>query len=235
MCMKKIFLSVLSLFVFVLISGNVNAQIIIKLGAGYGAGTQKMLLESVYSGSSAENIYESFGGNLGLFVAGGYEINQYVDFEVDLGYQHGRVEAIDLGILGSKTYVGRLVHIGPSLVFKTSVNENITPYGKLGVFTGIPLTKVLVFGSEKKFRGGLPFGYNGALGLDYNFGDTFKLFAEVYHQSMIYKPTRRKELDGTVVKLKDEIDIPTPSNQEISHHFFSFGALGLNLGVKIVL
>lgn len=233
--MKKILLSVLSLFVFLLLSSNITAQIIIKVGAGYGAGTQKMLLESVYSGSSAENIYESFGGNLGLFLAGGYEINQYVDFEVDFGYQHGRIESIDLGILGSKTYVGRLIHIGPSLVFKTSVNENITPYGKLGVFTGIPLTKVLVFGSEKKFRGGLPFGYNGALGFDYNFSDTFKLFAEVYNQSMIYKPTRRKETNGTVVKFKDEIDIPTPSNQELSHHFFSFGAFGINLGVKIVL
>ncbi|MBN2262785.1 MAG: porin family protein [Prolixibacteraceae bacterium] len=234
--MKKIVLSVLPFFVFVLLSSNITAQTIIKVGAGYGLGTQKLLLENVTTLSGPENIYASFGGNAGFFLALGYELNQYIDFEFDFGYQQGDNKFIDSGLpSSSKTYIGHLLHFGPSLVFKTSVSENLSPYGKLGVFSGLPFTKEIIMGTENKFKGGFPFGYNGALGLDYNFADTFKIFAEVYSQSMVYKPTRLKKLDGSVIKFKDKLDLPTPNDQELSFNTFSFGALGLNIGVKIIL
>jgi hypothetical protein len=219
----------------VLLSVQVKAQLILKAGAGYGAGTQKLLLENVYTTTYAENVYGSFGGNLGVNLSAGYEVNQYVDFEFDFGYQHGRTKEIDLGFFGYKTYVGRLIYLGPSMVFKTSVSDKVSPYAKLGLFTGLPLTKVIVGGTEKKFRGGIPIGYKGALGLDYNLGNSFKIFTEVYHQSMIYTPARRRELNGDVTRLRDKIDVPTPSKQELKHHFFSFGALGVNAGIKIII
>jgi hypothetical protein len=234
--MKKSLVFLVLLFFLIAVTKSLSAQMFFKIGTGYGVGTQKMLLETVYGTSYSENIYGSFGGNLGMFLAGGYEMNEYVDFEIDLGYQHGQVKSINMGaFFGDKTYVGRLIYLGPSFIFKTSINENFSPYGKLGVFTGLPLSKVIVGGSEKKFKGGVPIGFKGALGSVYNIGDTFKLFAEVYHQSMVYKPTRRKELNGDVYRFKDKIDVPTPSNHELTHHFFSFGALGVNLGIKIIL
>jgi opacity protein-like surface antigen len=62
----------------------------------------------------------------------------------------------------------------------TSVNEDLSPYAKLGVTTGLPLTKVLVGSDEKKFRGGFPLGYNGAIGTDYNISSNVKVFGEIY-------------------------------------------------------
>ncbi|HKM92285.1 MAG TPA: outer membrane beta-barrel protein [Prolixibacteraceae bacterium] len=209
------------------------SQLYFKAGAGYGAGAQKLLLETQYAATYTENVFASFGGNFGVDLAAGYELNQYVDFEFDLGYQNGRSVTVNQ-VFSYKTYVGRLIYLGPSLVFKTSINKNISPYGKLGLFTGLPLTKVIVGGTEKTFRGGIPLGYNGALGAVYNLSETFKVYIETYSQSMIYRPTRRRELNGDVVKFKNKLDTPAPSNQELTHHQFSFGALGINMGIKIV-
>lgn len=233
--MKKGLVFLMMLVFLIVVTKSLSAQMFFKVGTGFGVGTQKMLLETVRPITNPENIYASFGGNLGLFIAAGYELNQYVDLEIDLAYQNGRNVAIDNGLLGSKTYVGKSIHIGPSLVFKTAVNENITPYGKLGVYSGIPLIKILEGGNEIKYKGGLPLGFSGSLGADYNFGDSFKLFTEVYHQSMIYHPNRTKDINGNVVKFKDKLDVPTPADHMLAKQFFSFGALGINLGIKIIL
>jgi opacity protein-like surface antigen len=223
----------LTLAAMVLIS-SVWANIFVKGSLGYGLGTQKLLLEEAYTLSNTKNIYGSFGGNLGLTLGAGLELNKHIEFGADLGYQHGRSVTAS-STYYDKIYTGRLIMLSPFLTFRTLIEDNITPYAKLGVFTGLPLTKVDVNSQVKKFRGGLPFGFNGALGLNFNAMDNMKFFAEIANQSMIYKPTKRKEPNGTVVRFKDELPYSAPSGEEMSHHFFSFGALGINIGIKIEL
>lgn len=209
-------------------------QFFIKGGAGYGLGVQKLIMGEAYTSTTTENIYGSFGGNWGFYLGGGMELNKFIDFEVDLGYQNGRSVTVPNTFL-SRTFTGRLIYFTPSLSFKTAIDENISPYAKFGLLTGLPLTKVNVSDEDKRFSGGFPLGVTEAIGLNFNATDNLKFFVELTHQSMIYKPTKRREADDIIVKFKDKLPYPEPSNQEITHHFFSFGAVGLNLGIKIVI
>ncbi len=211
-----------------------NAQFFLKGGFGYGLGIQKLLLDQELTSDSTKNIYGSFGGSWGFYLGGGVELNRYIDLELDLGYQNGRSVNVE-NYFFDKTYTGRFITISPSICFKTSISENFSPYAKIGLLTGFPITNVDVNGDVKKFTGGFPLGTTGAIGLNLNATDWLKFFVELTHQSLIYKPTRRVEPDKTVVMFKDELEYPEPENEEVTHHFFSFGALGANIGVKIVL
>lgn len=232
--MKKIFTPILATLILTLVlSLNLSAQLFFKAGVGFGAGTQPLIIGEAYTTSEKENIYASFGGNLGFYIGAGLQLNDFMDVEVDLGYQNGRSESV-IDPFSSRTYVGKLIYLSPSLVFRTSVNDDLSPYAKLGFTTGLPLTKVLVGSEEHKFRGGFPFGYIGAVGVDYNISRNVKVFGEIYHQSLIYKPKKRREFDGTVYKFKDKIAYPEPDKTELVHHIFSYGALGLNIGLKLI-
>src|SRR5574344_121327 len=154
-----------------------------------------------YTSTTTENIYGSFGGNWGFYLGGGMELNKFIDFEVDLGYQNGRSVTVPNTFL-SKTFTGRLIYFTPSLSFKTAIEENISPYAKIGILTGLPLTKVTVSDEDKRFSGGFPLGVTEAIGLNFNATDNLKFFVELTHQSMIYKPTKRREADDTIVKFK---------------------------------
>jgi len=227
--MKKIIIVLLVLLVTVPVSAN----LFIKVGGGYGLGNQKYLLEQVSNSDSYENIYASFGGNLGLHIGAGIDLNPHVELGTDLGYQHGRSVSTS-SFFFEKTYTGRLIYLSPSLTFKTMIDEDLTPYGRLGFFTGLPIMNLDVNGDIKKFRGGLPLGVNGAIGSNYNLSENIVLFGEIYHQSMLYAPGKRKEDSGTVT-FKDILPNDAPDSEEIRHHFFSYGAIGINIGIKIVL
>jgi hypothetical protein len=231
----KRFATILSISFFILLtSSGVYAQLFLKGGLGYGLGVQKLLLGDDYTASSDKNIYGSFGGNWGFYLGGGYAVNKYVDLGLDLGYQNGRFVMVGSGLY-SKNFTGRLIYFNPSLTYKTLVENTFSPYAKVGILTGLPLMKVTTGNLDNKFRGGIPLGVNEALGINFNASDNLNFFVELYHQSMIYKPTKRKDADGTLVRFKDQLPYPAPNNEEMAHHFFSFGALGLNLGIKFVL
>jgi len=228
--MKKLVVILSITFFSLVLSQGVYAQLFIKGGIGYGLGVQKLLLGDSYSSSSDENVYGSFGGNLGFYLGGGFAVNQNVDFEADLGYQNGRTVEVGSGFY-TQTFTGRLIYFNPSLTYKALIENDFSPYAKVGLLTGIPLMKVY----ENKFRGGFPLGVTEALGINFKASDNLNFFVELFHQSMIYKPMKRKDSDGTLVKFTDTLTNPVPANTEIVHHFFSFGALGLNLGIKFVL
>jgi hypothetical protein len=221
----------ISFFVFAL-STKTYAQLYVRGDVGYGLSNQKILLDEAFNLSTYENIYASFGGNFSVNLGAGMQLNDYIDLGLSLGYQHGHTVAVNQVVM-DKTYVGRLLLFNPSITFRTHIYENISPYARLGIFTGLPLTKVLVGSGENKFRGGFPLGTNGALGFDFNFSDSFVVYAELANQSMIYKPTKRREIDGKVVKFTDKYS--GQEGMELSHHFFSFGAALLNIGFKIIL
>lgn len=228
--MKKIVI-ILSVFCFsLLISSHSNAQLFLRGGAGYGLGVQKLLLGDSYSSSFDENIYGSFGGNWGFYLGGGFAINKNIDFEAALGYQNGRTIMVGSGLF-AKTFTGRLIYITPSFTYKALIENDFSPYAKVGILTGLPLMKVY----ENKFRGGFPLGVNEALGINFKASDNLNFFVELYHQTMIYKPMKRKDSDGTLVQFTDKLTYPAPDDTELVHHLFSFGAFGLNLGIKFVL
>lgn len=219
-----------------LFASSVHAedQLLIRVSGGYGLGTQKLIMDELYTNTTTENVYGSFGGGWGLTIGTGLELSKYLDFGLDLGFQNGRTVVVP-DTYYPETFTGRLISFSPSITFKTDINNNYTPYARIGLLTGYPLTKINRYNSDKKFRGGFPLGGNAAAGVFLNATDNLKIFAELAYQTMIYKPTKRIEADGTVVKFKDVLPYPTPSNEEIIHHFFSFGALGINIGVKIIL
>lgn len=211
-----------------------SANLFIKVGGGYGLGNQKYLLEQIYNSPNTENIYASFGGNLGFFAGVGIDMNEHIELGADLGFENGRSISTS-SFFYDKTYTGRLIYLSPSLTYKTILEEDFTPYARLGIFTGLPIMNLDVNGDLKKFRGGFPLGYNGAIGSNYNISDNIKLFGEIYSQSMLYTPSKRKESGGGVVQFTDVLADNAPVSTEIRHHFFSFGAIGINIGLKIVL
>ena len=228
--MKKLAL-LIPIFLFVI---SVNANVFIKAGVGYGLGNQKYLLDQVFTATATENIYGSFGGNLGLHAGIGVDINEHMELGADLGYQHGRsIEAFSTFF--NKTFTGRLLYLNPTLTYKTELENDFTPYAKVGILTGFAIMNLDVNGDIKKCRGGIPLVATGAIGLNYNISDYIKLFAEIQNQTMLYKPTKRKESGGGTVIFTDVLENNAPITTEIHHHFFSYGALGLNLGLKIIL
>lgn len=228
--MKKLVVILSITFLTLVLSSGAYAQLFLKGGVGYGLGVQKLLLGDAYTTNTTENVYGSFGGNWGVYLGAGFAVNKYVDFGADLGYQNGRIVTVGSGSF-SQTFTGRLIYFNPSLTYKTLVENDFSPYAKIGILTGIPLMKVF----DNKFRGGFPLGVNEALGINFKASDNLNFFVELYHQSMIYKPMKRKDSDGTTTKFTDSLPYPVPSNEELAHHFFSFGAIGLNLGIKFVL
>ena len=188
--MKKI-AAILSISFFILLtSTGVYLQLFLKGGVGYGFGVQKLLLGDTYAANIDENIYGSFGGNWGFYLGGGFAVNKYVDFEVDLGYQNGRYVMVGSGLY-SKNFTGRLIYFSPSLTYKTLVENDFSPYAKIGILTGLPLMKVTAGNLDNKFRGGIPLGVNEALGINFKASDNLNFFFEITHQTLIYKPTKR--------------------------------------------
>lgn len=208
------------------------ARLTIKTGIGYGVGTQPLLLEQAYTTSSVKNIYASFGGNLDLKLGAAIYLNDLLEVGADLGFQSGRSVFVDQ-LLYDRNYVGKLISFHPALTFNVPTNSDLEPYARLGIFAGFPLLKVISGSEEDKYKGNIPVGYSGALGFNFPTSDSFSLFAELFHQTMIYKPGRIKEFDGNVIRLRDEASLPVPNNQRLSSQFFSFGAMGLSFGIKV--
>lgn len=225
--MKRFFLTML-----VCLPLAMFGQLTIKTGVGYGLGTQPLLLEQAYTTSSVENIYASFGGNVDFRLGAAMYLNDYLEVGADFGFQNGRSVFVDQ-LISDRNYVGKLISFHPALTFNVPTNNDLEPYARLGLLAGFPLLKVISGSEEDKYRGNIPVGYSGALGFNFPMSDTFSLFAELFYQSMIYKPGRIREFDGTTIRLKDETSLPVPENQRLRNQFFSYGAMGLGFGIKV--
>lgn len=233
--MKHVYKAFLGIVVLMFVFNvHLSAQLFFKAGFGYGAGVQPLLIDKANTAGHTENVYASFGGNMGFYLGAGLQLNDYLDFEVDLGFQNGRSKSVTDVVSSDRTYVGKLVYLNPSFVFRTSVSEDLSPYGKLGLVAGMPFTKMLVDSDERKFRGGFPLGYSGAIGADFNLSDGMKIFAEIYHQSFMYKPKKWRDLSGSVYKFEDEASRTGSETASTDYYVFSYGAFGLNIGLKLL-
>lgn len=231
--MRKFFFALA--FVFISVVQSEANDVVIKAGAGYGAGIQRLTLES----TTTQNFLGSFGGNFGVYAGCAVAINEHVELGVDAGFQSGRT----IKISEYKSYTGRFAYISPSLTFNVLVDEPITPYARVGLLTGKPLVKsnltsvstssenIVKSTTSNKFKGHIPFGFLNAVGANYNISDSFKLFAEITHQSMLYKPRKIKDENGATTKFSNNV---TNSSSELAHYVFSFGAVGINAGIKVV-
>ncbi|NLJ06376.1 MAG: porin family protein [Sphingobacteriales bacterium] len=219
--------------IILLYSAQIKSQsFFIKGQAGYGLPTQKQIIGVYYATTYDENIYGSFGGGINISAALGYFTKSHIGFEALLGYSTGQKVTVP-GML-TKEFRGSLISVSPSMIFIMNNEKKVNPYLKAGFLTGLPLMKLTVGGTDvKHFRGGIPFGYNGSLGIRIKVLEPVSIFGEIYHASLVWFPRSRKESDGTVVKFYDKIDYPYPSGQEPLHHTFPYNSTGINLGLLL--
>jgi hypothetical protein len=233
--MKRSIINLVIAMLLFVTTASAEDQLLLRISGGYGLGVQPVLLGQAYTATTTENVYGTFGGGWGFTLGAGLELSKYIDFGIDLGYQNGRSVVVEESAYSIKTFTARLITFSPSLTFKTDIDNIYTPYARIGLLTGYPIINLNVSNSDKNFSGGFPIGVTEAIGTYVRISDYIKLFAEINHQTMIYKPTQRVEEDGTIVKFKDRVPYPEVANEEITHHYFSFGAVGLSIGVIIIL
>lgn len=263
--MKKIALFVLTL----LLAGPTFAQRSFYLSLGVGAGlgtasTYNMIQENT-------KVYPiAFGKGLNANLRAGIFVNKFLAVELGVAYRYGFNTKIELeesfpenkaaSIKRVLKFSGQMLQLIPALVISPDLGTGkVIPYARLGVIVGIlpsTICKIDVSsGADKiigtmKYYGGVAVGGSAAIGCDFNLGEHFALYAEIYYDALSYAPTKGKFTkfeengvdklpDMTVnqkeVKFVKDLTGYVPQDDQPSQELknsYPFNSLGLTIGFK---
>ena len=232
---------------------------------------------------SFEDVPLSLGNGFNFGISGGYSFNQYLGVELGLNYLIGGETKLTYTFetawlnpdntirteqqLSTQKLSSNMFRILPSIVI-TPGFEKLNPYLKMGVVIGFGNTLVesesnvttndtLVIlrhiREDTRFFGGLAFGFQGTIGVDYGINENIKIFTEANYLGYSYAPSKaeviRYELNGTD-------NLPNLSESEKKHEFLDsytddgttnrdepskstkiglpYGSMSFNLGIKLL-
>jgi len=192
--------------------GSTNAQrLYLKAGGSMAIGWPW-----TYSSNEAYNEFEmsttgtevtskntNFGLGFSPTIAVGYMFNPSFGAEISFGSQMGFNRTNENTLLNTTTYKTYKAEtkikcswtwLNPQLVLATS-NTAFSPYGRIGVVLGFsPMMELKSensddLGAKKtEISGGMPWGFNAALGLNLPIKNHFSVFSELEMLQMIYTP-----------------------------------------------
>jgi hypothetical protein len=116
----------------------------------------------------------------------------------------------------------RSFQFAPSISFSTGAGkfQPLARFGPVLAMTTITdeFSAVYEAGSEMtevyKFKGGISFGFKGAIGVTYGITESLKLFTELNFMAMSYSPKERELIEYTV-NGENQIDDVDPENRTI--------------------
>lgn len=226
--------------------------------------------------STEEAVALSLGKGISFGAGFGYLFNQYLGAELQLSYLVGGKTSGDYSdqttyisggitdkttITNTTTFSATMFRVVPTFVLKAGT-EKINPYAKLGVVIGfgtIEVTDIGNFGGtmmsyKGELNGGVSFGLNTRLGVE--FGATGKLtyFAELNIMSLNYAPKKGElfeykvdgvEMLGDLTTSEREIefvdvltfqeDAPDDQPTQELKMNMPFSGIGVNVGIRIAL
>jgi outer membrane protein W len=164
------------------------------------------------TGTEVTSKNANFGLGASPFISAGYMFNQNIGAELGVGYQFGITRTNENTLINPLTYKTyradthlkcSWMWINPQLVIATTVSD-FKPYGRAGVVVGFSpkmemLTENLNDEGTKKteLTGGMPWGMNAALGINYNLCKNFLMFGELEMLQMNYAPTNSEVTEYT--------------------------------------
>jgi outer membrane protein W len=230
------------------LSNSANAQLFyVKIGGGYGFGTNTGLLSSHVDTNTVTGHYGSYGEGILPALGFGYMFNSNVAVELDgtylIGSKHEHTNTVG-SITETHTQWGEGFILSPSLVIQAPL-KGVTPYARFGGTLGFVKVKEEETqsgtGAETgtdihEETGNIASGFNGAFGMKFKAGKSLGIFVEVFTQSMTYAPEKRENtetfsgetLDPTIT-YEEEFSQNTSNTALTPRHPFS--NFGLNLGI----
>jgi hypothetical protein len=194
---------------------NVNAQnFYAKLNAGFNVGNSSNLSSDFYNlkidGTvrTYENVNLSFGKGTNFGATFGYMFNKYVGSELNVSYLLGSSTKVEdsektasSSEFTSSNYSAKMISFIPAIVI-TPGFEKMNPYARFGLILGIPTVSSKMESSYTEFgingtsnltfklNGGIAFGLQSALGIEYKFNDKMSFFGEINSINLSYSPTK---------------------------------------------
>jgi|GEM_PF-1249413 len=223
-------LGVILFAVLLSLSETYGQNFFATLHSGYGFGTSPQYYNSsknIYDNNGNYNISnssKSFSFGEGLYVDGsfGYYFNANIGAELDLQYSNSSNLSYGYSLIQpgysneNKTDAYSNAYLAiPSIIFITAFNE-FKPYLKIGAVIGmanltysVKTTQVQPVNTnsleaESLYNGGLAFGYNTAIGIEYKAEEHVGLILEIDDRSLSYAPTKGK-LNKDIVNGEDHL------------------------------
>src|SRR5688572_24635939 len=160
--------------------------------------------------NTKEVVKGSYGAGVNFNVGGGYMFNEFLGVELNFQYtQSKKYETGDIYTYESPDYTeddrtlaqnfSKAFYINPSFIITPGAGTKV-PYGRFGIIAGAPTVKgeettvdrISYYpepstGSRKwEYTGGISFGFQGAVGMNWMISDKIDLFTEVNFVSMTY-------------------------------------------------
>jgi len=270
--MKKSVLIVLAL----LLAGTAWPQRSFYLSLGVGAGLGTASTYDFYQDNL--KVYPvALGKGLNVVLRPGIFVNKFLAVELGIAYRYGFATKIEptfdyypekaTSMTQILKFSGNMFQLIPALVISPDLGSGkVFPYIRLGVIVGvmpstickIDETVTLLGGTTRtqatmKYYGGVAIGGSAAIGCDFNLGEHFALFAEIYYDALSYAPTKGKftkfeendvdklpemNVDEKEVKFVKDLTDYEPSDDQPSQllkNSYPFNALGLTIGFKYKL
>lgn len=246
---------------------------------------EKYLTVSTYDGANTttyddtkEVVKGSYGAGVNFNVGGGYMFNEFLGVELNFQYtQSKKYETGDVYRYESPTYTqndkiiaenfSKAFYINPSFIITPGAGTKV-PYGRFGIVAAAPTIKgeetttqtnsyyPPSTGSRKwEYTGGISFGFQGAVGMNWMISDKIDLFTEVNFVSMTYYADQRElteDIDNGYDNLpdmpeyykktifKDKIDVEgEPSDvskpREELRDGAAFSSVSFQIGISFLL
>jgi hypothetical protein len=256
-----------------LVSANVNSQgLYVKIDAGYGLkfssqsinyfNFTNFIIDTV--SSNKEQVNTSLGKGFNFEGAIGYMFNKYVGAELAGSYLLGAKTKTKQELYGgvrNNSLSANMIRINPSIIIAGGF-EKINPYAKFGLIIGFGKITYQddytteggsVISEKTILNGGVAFGLNAGVGVNFKVNKLISLFGEVNMVNLSYSPLKG-ELTKSTINGNDRLPdmsiaeknvdfvseytsythtpyVHTEPRQELIEKF-PFGNVGLNLGIK---
>lgn len=226
----------------------------------------ELLMSTTGTEVSSRNSNFGFGGS--PFIAAGYNFNKNIGCELGVGYQFGITRTNENTLINPTTYKTyradyhlkcSWMWINPQLVIASN-NSDFKPYGKVGFVIGFsPKMTILSENLNDKgtkrteITGGIPWGLNASLGINYHLFKNTSIFGELEMLQMNYAPTNSEiteytDANGTDVlstlteKLKktefvdnwNSADITNTTPNKVAKINIPLSSFKINIGIRYI-
>jgi len=214
-------------------------------------------------GDNVENINTNLGKGFSFGGTVGYMFNKHLGAELNIDYLIGsKAEAkyYDSPDWSTSNLYSKMLMKKPNFVV-TAGYSAINPYGKLGlilghgkVFQDIAIYDGDIYNIETEANGGIAFGFNAGLGVDFSLNSKLSIFCEANLNNLTYAPKEGKitkltqngvditsslSISEKEYEYEDEVNVNGSSNPNqptkwMKTHF-DFNTVGIKVGLKYSL
>lgn len=159
------------------------------------------LQEGDYNSGELSPVNDSYGAGVYAGIGIGYMLNEYIGFELGVGYLFGseRDSRVDFAPdYEDNRYSFNMLGVTPSLVLKAPLSDNLALTARNGVFVGLSPQLTVTneysgfsfndFSHETEIEGSMELGFQSSLGLSYNLSSALALSFDITYTGVRFTP-----------------------------------------------